>query len=62
MPAISEISCASGQSIPFYVEIVNQSLAELTDLTLSIQFYQDYQNGTTKYQLETRVTLSGPNQ
>lgn len=62
MPAISEISCATGQSIPLHVEIENQSPAELTDLTLSIQFYQDYQNGTTKYQLETRVTLSGPNQ
>lgn len=61
MPAISEISTTTGQSIPLYIEIENQSPAELTDLTLSIQFYQDYQNGTTKYQLETRVALSGPN-
>lgn len=61
MPAISEVSCASGESIPFKIEISNQSPAELTDLLLSIQFYQDYQNGTTKYQLETRVALSGPN-
>lgn len=61
MPAISEISCTTGQSIPLQIEIQNQSPAELTDLTLSIQFYQDYQNGTSKYQLETRVALSGPN-
>lgn len=61
MPAISEISCASGQSIPIQIEIVNQSPSELKDLMLSIQFYQDYQNGTSKYQLETRVALSGPN-
>lgn len=61
MPATSEISCASGQSIPFNIEISNQSPAELSDLLLSIQFYQDYQNGTTKFQLETRVALSGPN-
>lgn len=61
MPAISEISCITGQSIPMHIEIENQSPAELTDLTLSIQFYQDYQNGTAKYQLETRVALSGPN-
>lgn len=62
MPAVSEISCATGQSIPLHIEIENQSPTELTVLTLSIQFYQDYQNGTSKYQLETRVTLSGPNQ
>lgn len=61
MPATSEVSCTTGQSIPFIIEISNQSPSELTDLLLSIQFYQDYQNGTTKYQLETRVALSGPN-
>lgn len=61
MPAISEISCATGQSISIYIQIENQSPTDLTDLTLSIQFYQDYQNGTSKYQLETRVALSGPN-
>lgn len=61
MPSTSEISSSTGQSIPLHIEISNQSLAELTDLTLSIQFYQDYQNGTSKFQLETRVALSGPN-
>lgn len=61
MPSTSEVSSSTGQSIPFHIEISNQSLTELTDLTLSIQFYQDYQNGTSKFQLETRVALSGPN-
>lgn len=61
MPATSEVSCTTGQSIPFIIQICNQSPSELTDLLLSIQFFQDYQNGTTKYQLETRVALSGPN-
>lgn len=61
MPSTSEIACTTGQSIPFHIEIENQSPAELKDLTLSIQFYQDYQNGTSKFQLETRVALSGPN-
>lgn len=61
MPSTSETSSATGQSIPFNIEISNQSPAELKDLTLSIQFYQDYQNGTSKFQLETRVALSGPN-
>lgn len=62
LPSQSEISCVTGQSIPISIEIINQSPTELSDLILSIQFYQDYQNGTTKYQLETRVALSGPNQ
>lgn len=62
LPSQSEISCVTGQSIPISIEITNQSPTELSDLILSIQFYQDYQNGTTKYQLETRVALSGPNQ
>lgn len=62
LPSQSELSCATGQSIPIRIDISNQSPAELTDLVLSIQFYQDYQNGTTKYQLETRVAMSGPNQ
>lgn len=43
------------------MEICNQSPNELNDLILTIQFYQDYQNGTTKFQLETRVASSGPN-
>lgn len=62
MPSQSEITCATGQNLPLNVEISNQSPSELTDLLLSIQFYQDYQNGTTKYRLETRVALSGPNE
>lgn len=62
LPSLSELSCATGQSIPIRIEISNQSPVELTDLVLSIQFYQDYQNGVTKYQLETRIALSGPNQ
>lgn len=61
LPALSELSCSTGQSIPLRVDITNQSPIVLSDLVLSIEFYQDYQNGTTKYQLETRVAISGPN-
>lgn len=62
LPSTSELLCATGQSVPLRIEISNQSPAELTDLLLTIQFYQDYQNGTTKYQVETRAVFSGPNQ
>lgn len=61
-PTQSELTYATGQSVLLRVEICNQSPNELTDLVLSIQFYQDYQNGTTKFQLETRVAASGPNE
>lgn len=61
-PASSELTCSTGQSVSLRVEICNQSPNELNDLILSIQFYQDYQNGTTKFQLETRVATSGPNE
>lgn len=61
-PTQSELTCTTGQSVSLRVEICNQSPNELNDLILSIQFYQDYQNGTTKFQLETRVATSGPNE
>lgn len=61
-PTQSELMCTTGQSVSARVEICNQSPNELNDLILSIQFYQDYQNGTTKFQLETRVASSGPNE
>lgn len=61
-PTSSELTCSTGQSVSLRVEICNQSPNELNDLILSIQFYQDYQNGTTKFQLETRVATSGPNE
>lgn len=61
LPALTELSCSTGQSIPLRVDITNQSPIVLSDLVLSIELYQDYQNGTLKYQLETRVAISGPN-
>lgn len=61
LPALSELSCSTGQSIPLRVDITNQSPIVLSDLVLSIEFFQDYQNGVTKFQLETRVAISGPN-
>lgn len=61
LPALTELSCSTGQSIPLRVDITNQSPIVLSDLVLTIELYQDYQNDTKKYQLETRVAISGPN-
>lgn len=62
LPPQTETKCCIGQSIKFGVEVRNLSPTELNQLTLSLQFYQDYQNGMCNYRLETRVTTSGPDQ
>lgn len=62
VPPQSEVTCTSGQFIKLGVSICNLSPTPLHQLTLIIQFYQDYQNGHLNYRLETRVTMSGPNQ
>lgn len=62
VPPQSEVTCSSGQCIKLGVSICNLSPSPLLQLTLTIQFYQDYQNGNHNYRLETRVTMSGPNQ
>lgn len=58
----SEVTCNIGQCVTLGISICNLSLAALQQLTLLIQFYQDYQNGIHNYRLETRVTMTGPNQ
>lgn len=58
----SEVTCATGQFITLRIGICNLSASVLHQVQLSIQFYQDYQNGHHNYRLETRVTMTGPNQ
>ncbi|KAG4079459.1 hypothetical protein HA402_005156 [Bradysia odoriphaga] len=60
IPPQSEIKCSAGTSVKFGIKICNLSPAPLENLTLKMQFYQDYQNGVLNYKLETRVILSGP--
>uniref|UniRef100_A0A1B0A401 Uncharacterized protein n=1 Tax=Glossina pallidipes TaxID=7398 RepID=A0A1B0A401_GLOPL len=57
----SEIICVAGQSSILSIDVRNQSLHPLRNLTLTIKFYQDYLNGIENYSLETRVAVSGPN-
>lgn len=57
----SEVTCIAGQSVSLGIRIQNVSSTALQQLTLSIQFYQDYLNGILNYRLETRVIMSGPN-
>ncbi|XP_035908823.1 protein brunelleschi [Anopheles stephensi] len=57
----SEVTCVTGQFLSFSISICNLSASVLHQVQLSVQFYQDYQNGVQNYRLETRVTMSGPN-
>ncbi|XP_063698360.1 protein brunelleschi [Culicoides brevitarsis] len=57
----NEVTCVVGQSVPLAIQICNVSSSTLEQLTLSIQFFQDYQNNMQNYRLETRVIMSGPN-
>ncbi|XP_058454101.1 protein brunelleschi [Malaya genurostris] len=57
----SEVTCVTGQFMALSIGICNLSASVLQKVQLSVQFYQDYQNGHHNYRLETRVTMTGPN-
>ena len=44
----SEVTCVTGQFITLSVGICNLSASVLHQVQLSVQFYQDYQNGEIK--------------
>lgn len=57
----SEVTCVTGQFITLSIGICNLSASVLHQVQLSVQFYQDFQNGHHNYRLETRVTMTGAN-
>ncbi|KAF7271855.1 hypothetical protein GWI33_015332 [Rhynchophorus ferrugineus] len=57
--AQDDISCEAGDSLELQMSIGNSLGISIKDLTLSIQFYQDYNNGTLNYRMDTRLALSG---
>ncbi|XP_059618131.1 protein brunelleschi [Phlebotomus argentipes] len=58
----AEISKMTGECVTLGVSIINLSPQPLHRLIISIQFYQDYQNGMHNYRLETRIIMSGTNE
>ncbi|KAF2898541.1 hypothetical protein ILUMI_07633 [Ignelater luminosus] len=54
-----EINCDAGDCLNVCVNISNSLEKPLRQLMLTIQFYQDHQNGTHNYRLETRVVIVG---
>lgn len=57
----SEITVACGSRITIDINVSNNQATPLHNLILSVQFYQDFQNGIQNYRLETRTCSSGPN-
>ncbi|KAG5674986.1 hypothetical protein PVAND_004928 [Polypedilum vanderplanki] len=56
-----EVSVSTGTQIMIELSVRNNQANALSNLMLTLQFYQDFQNGVHNYRLETRVTMSGPN-
>lgn len=57
----SEITVTCGSRITIDISISNNQATTLHNLVLSVQFYQDFQNGMQNYRLETRTCSSGAN-
>lgn len=53
------VNCEIGDCLEIGVSVANSLECVLKQLTLNIQFYQDYQNGTFNYRLETRLATTG---
>ncbi|XP_034834345.1 protein brunelleschi [Maniola hyperantus] len=56
-----EYSCMAGECLSLGVAVRNHLDRPLHKLCLSVQFYQDYNNGVLNYKLDNRVATAGNN-
>ncbi|XP_073961512.1 protein brunelleschi-like [Choristoneura fumiferana] len=56
-----EYSCTAGECLSLGVAVWNHLSRPLRRLCLSVQFYQDYNNGVLSYKLDNRVATAGNN-
>ncbi|XP_003400188.1 protein brunelleschi isoform X1 [Bombus terrestris] len=59
--AQDELTCSLGECVSVGIGICNALEHPLSDLMLTINFYQDHHNGVNNYQLETRLSIAGAN-
>lgn len=59
--AQDELTCALGESVSIGVGVSNALEQTLSELILSINFYQDHHNGVQNYRLDTRLSIAGAN-
>ncbi|XP_018574402.1 protein brunelleschi isoform X2 [Anoplophora glabripennis] len=57
--AQEEVTCEAGDCLALQMSIANSLEWALNQLTLSVQFYQDYENGTINDRMETRLAMAG---
>ncbi|XP_026321258.1 protein brunelleschi [Hyposmocoma kahamanoa] len=56
-----EYNCSAGECLSLGVIVANHLTQPLHKLCLSVQFYQDYNNGVLNYKLDNRVATAGNN-
>lgn len=54
-----DLSCDAGDCVELQMSVANSLPNCLKDVTLSVQFYQDYNNGTLNYRTDARLAVSG---
>lgn len=54
------LNCEAGDSLSLSIQVCNSLEKPLNKLIMTVQFYQDYQNGACNYMLETRLSVTGP--
>ncbi|XP_008196943.1 protein brunelleschi [Tribolium castaneum] len=54
-----EVTCDAGDCLEMKIFVTNSLDKVLSQLQLSVQFYQDYENGTLNYRMETRLATTG---
>ncbi|CAD6203093.1 GSCOCG00009729001-RA-CDS [Cotesia congregata] len=54
-----EITCTIGECVSIGVGVCNALERPLSNLCLTIDFYQDYQNGTCNYKLDNLLAIAG---
>lgn len=54
-----EINCEAGDCLELNISVTNTLQNSLKNLTLSVQFYQDYENKTVNYKMDTRLAIAG---
>lgn len=55
----NEVGCEAGKCLSIGITVTNILECPLRQLTMTIQFYQDHQNGVNNYRLETRLAVAG---
>ncbi|XP_049774968.1 protein brunelleschi [Schistocerca cancellata] len=54
-----EVSCHTGQCLRLGITVFNYLERPLWQVVMTVQFYQDHQNGVNNYRLETRLACAG---